>query len=444
MARIQKRTRKGGQTTYVVKWRTPDGHDRTRGGFTTRRAANAYAARAEGAKLRGSDYDPAAGGITFRAAAQAWLASRHDLKPTTIAGYRYALAPAERHRPPARRLSIDATFGGYPLNRITRDDIQAWVAALLAAGKKPNTLRLSVLIVRQVLAQAVVDGRLPSNPADHVRLPSARTTGRTAGSPAIDNPEQFLTAAQVSGLAAATPWPYNVLIHVAAWSGLRAGELGGLLVGDVRLPTAPDRPGALHVTRTLAAVGGDLVYQAPKTKGSQRRVPLTAATMDLLRAYLRDHPRAADPTAPLWPAIRLGPNGSRLGTHKAAARLPVADVEARLVLDWGSPLRHTTFYQRVFQPAVVRAGLPPAVVFHSLRHTYVSLCVAAGIPPLEISRYVGHSTVTTTLSIYAHLFESDHSTAMAALGAMGAPTPDADTGTAVANGNVLPFRRGGG
>jgi integrase len=35
-----------------------------------------------------------------------------------------------------------------------------------------------------------------------------------------------------------------------------------------------------------------------------------------------------------------------------------------------------------------RAGLSAAVKFHSLRHTYASLCVAAGIPPLEISPLV--------------------------------------------------------
>jgi integrase len=54
------------------------------------------------------------------------------------------------------------------------------------------------------------------------------------------------------------------------------------------------------------------------------------------------------------------------------------------------------------------------MVFHSLRHTYVSLCVAAGSPPLEISRFAGHSKVTTPLDIYAHVFADDHSAAMAA------------------------------
>ena len=75
--------------------------------------------------------------------------------------------------------------------------------------------------------------------------------------------------------------------------------------------------------------------------------------------------------------------------------------------------------------------LPPTLKFHSLRHTYASLCVAAGIPPFDISRFMGHAKPTTTLGIYAHLFEDHHAEAMAALGAMGSPA---------SSGNVVPIR----
>lgn len=103
----------------------------------------------------------------------------------------------------------------------------------------------------------------------------------------------------------------------------------------------------------------------------------------------------------------------------ALAENSVKDAEARLQLNWGDPLRHMTFYKAVYRPAVLRAGvLSPGLKFHSLRHTYASICVAAGIPPLEIARFMGHAKVTTTLTAYAHLFEDDHADAMDALGAM--------------------------
>jgi integrase len=59
------------------------------------------------------------------------------------------------------------------------------------------------------------------------------------------------------------------------------------------------------------------------------------------------------------------------------------------------------------------AALSPTLKFHSLRHTYASLCVAAGIPAFDISRFTGHVKPTTTLAVYTHLFDDDHDDAMA-------------------------------
>lgn len=110
-------------------------------------------------------------------------------------------------------------------------------------------------------------------------------------------------------------------------------------------------------------------------------------------------------------------------------------------LDWSAPIRHQTFYKAVFRPAVARANrpgddgptLPPGLTFHALRHTYASVCVAAGIPPLHLSRFMGHARVTTTLAVYTHLFDDDHAETMAALEAMSRPAAP----------NVVPIRRRG-
>jgi hypothetical protein len=69
-----------------VRWRTPDGNERTKGGFRTKKAAEGYAAIEVEPKLRrGLTFDPDAGKLLFRDAAQHWLVSREDLKVTTLA-----------------------------------------------------------------------------------------------------------------------------------------------------------------------------------------------------------------------------------------------------------------------------------------------------------------------------------------------------------------------
>ncbi|MFA5709459.1 tyrosine-type recombinase/integrase [Mycolicibacterium sp.] len=481
MARIQKRETASG-TTYVVKWRAPDGTDRTKGGFDTKRKAEAYATKLANGKLVGIEYDPKSGEIPFRDAAALWLQSRHDLKTRTLDGYREMLAPADQRRGQMAKLGIDAVFGGYPVNTITREHVSAWVERLTKAGRKPSTVRHHYYVVKQVLDQAVQDRRIPFNPAANVKLPTEHSSRGNDPVGVVDDPAKFLTPTQVAALVAAMPWPYNLYVHLAAWSGLRAGELCGLVVADVELPAATfnpnartglavSKPGRLRIERNVIRHGGELAYNTPKTRGSRRTVPLTTETTELLRDYLTEHPRAEEPTAPLFPGMRLTatkPTGiatesdpdsdtrnsraTQASKHwkagenrqaKTLGALTVAEAQSRLVLDWSKPLRHTTYYKAVFRPAVLRANrmfpnakLDDGLVFHSLRHTYVSLCVAAGIKPLDISRFAGHSKVTTTLNIYAHLFEDDHTDAMAALGAMATPTALAGDSAP----NVIPLR----
>jgi integrase len=477
MASVQKRVRASGTTTYVVRWYTADGSERTKGGFRTRKDAKGFAAKADAETLTGMDFDPGKGKLLFRDAAAIWLESRKADTRNNAENHRYALAPAHARRGDGKTLGIDAVFGGYPLNKITREYIQAWVNRLTEAGKRPSTVRHAFWTVRMVLEQAVVDGRLAKNPAEYIKLPTETGTNGGQVGVVVDR-TMFLTPAKVSALVDATPWPYNVLVHVAAWAGLRAAELGGLTIANVELPdppvnpNAPAKPGVLRVQQAARPNGSAVEYGPLKTKQSYRRVPLTAETTALLRDYLAQHPRRDEADAPLWPSMVLthsrptgvratpaAPGAATTSVEEAAAsasakarprrqadalaELSVEDAEKRLVLDWTQPLRHATFYKSVYRPAVLRANkltltakVDPNQSFHSLRHTYASLCLAAGIRPIDIAELMGHRDVKTTLTVYAHLINTDdHTGNMAALGALAAPAP-----TPTYGGNVIRLR----
>lgn len=130
-------------------------------------------------------------------------------------------------------------------------------------------------------------------------------------------------------------------------------------MGDVQLD-GPQR-GLLRVERTVITVDGQPTYDTPKTKGSRRRVPLTPATVDVLRDYLALHPHgpaSENPNlaAPLFPAGRLIPqtptglratddSGRRVvpKAEDALAALTVTEAEARMTLDWAAVVRHPAF-----------------------------------------------------------------------------------------------------
>ena len=67
---------------------------------------------------------------------------------------------------------------------------------------------------------------------------------------------------------------YALAVMFAAFTGLRAGELAGLNVGDLTLPQVLGSAGSVNVTRTRRAVRGGWETSTPKSAKSRRVVPM--------------------------------------------------------------------------------------------------------------------------------------------------------------------------
>lgn len=272
-----------------------------------------------------------------------WLATKAHLRPPTKAKYESAL-----------RIWVLPRWGRVPISTITHSDLVQWVAEI-QAKRSPATTRHTLAVMSQMLTLAVRDGRLHRNVADGVnKLRLARPVQR------------FLSNAEVARLAREMPEPYDLMIVLLAFTGLRFGEAVGLEVGDVDLER-----GRLAVNWSVTEVGGVQHRNAPKTY-RRRAVPLP----EFLFSRLRDSIEGRDPDTPLFPA----PNGALL--------------------------RNSNFRRRFFDPAVHRAGLAPLTP-HNLRDTAASLAVASGANVKAVQRMLGHASASMTLDVYSGLFDSD-------------------------------------
>jgi len=126
-------------------------------------------------------------------------------------------------------------------------------------------------------------------------------------------------------------------------------------------------------------------------------VPLTLATVAVLRGFLATHPRRSEPRAPPFSRARSSrpsrrgdatPRATRVvpTADEALAALSLDDAADRLTLNWSTPLRHGSFYKAVYRLSVLRANrltplavLPSDLRFHALRHTYTWLCVVGWV-----------------------------------------------------------------
>ncbi len=70
-------------------------------------------------------------------------------------------------------------------------------------------------------------------------------------------------------------------------------------------------------------------------------------------------------------------------------------------------LRLPNWRRAVFLTARSQACISPRFRVHDLRHTAASLMIQAGYPPKMLQEIMGHTSITTTLDLYGHLYPGD-------------------------------------
>lgn len=315
-------------------------------------------------------------GVTFRELAHEyldWLEHVRDAKPSTLVGHRSLLAEVGQSRRRGRRVSegrIMAALGDRPAREITTREVETLLRSVAARGVAPRTVNGTREIVCAIFNYGMRPSThdLPANPAaatDRRRVPEAGplsfyspeeiealARSLAAGShrdlrrPAVSDEETEARAGEDAQDAE--------LIRVAAYAGLRRGELVALRWRDVDF--------ARHKITVRRAVSGDVEVRSTKSRRA-REVPLP----DQAAVALERLSRRGDFTSP---------------------------DDYVFVNRWGRRIDGSALKRR-FDRARDAAGLE-VLRFHDLRHTYGSLLVAGGIDLASVKAAMGHAQISTT------------------------------------------------
>lgn len=352
--------RKRGNVFYL-KYRGPDGHqvqkmlgpawtERSRppvGYYTRRTAEEALQAILTDAR-RGTLDVPRRGGRTFGDACAEWLRyveTERSIAPSTLIGYRSVTDV------------LLAEFGeNVALEKLTTESIDVYRARLLAEGKlSARTIQKRLIQLHGILKRAKRLKWISANPAEDVERVRVRRSGDF----------NVLTPIEVEAVArSAMDAMYAALFVVAAFTGLRLGELRALRWGDVDFAT---HTVFVRYSRTQGGLG------RPKSK-RVRSVPLIDRAAAELDALSRRE-------------LFVGPDDlvfcSPLG-------MPLDEGDMR-----------DGFYDALRAAGLgrMRTKLEP-IVFHDLRHTFGTLAVQAW-PLHDVQAYMGHADIQTTM-IYVH------------------------------------------
>lgn len=354
--------KRGSTWSYVCRVRDPaTGKKRPqwKGGFRTQDDAIAARDNARVSARRGTSVLPSR--MTVAQYLDAWIEeAASQVRPTTLESYKMHM-----------RVYLKPRIGGELLQEITPTMVQALYGVLQReTGLSASTVRLVAATLRKACADAVDKGYLPANPADRrAKLPKVDQDRDGAGE------LQVWTSAELAALLDHVRddrlYP---MWRLAAWTGMRRGELLGLTWRDLDLEA-----GVLRVQRARVIVtSGDVRESKPKTAKGRRNVDLDLVTLATLKAWQKRQEREREAWPGEWP------------THGLL-----------FTLEDGTPL-YPAHVSRWFNRHVQAAGVP-RIRLHDLRHTHASLLLAAGVPVKVVSERLGHATPGFTLNTYQHL-----------------------------------------
>ena len=258
---------------------------------------------------------------------------------------------------------------GVTLAGLQARKIQSFYLHELETLKAASVIRLHANL-HKALKYAVQLDLIPGNPVDKVERPKLEKY--MAGYYTAEEMEKLFEAARGHRL--------ELIIQFAAFYGMRRGEILGLRwdAVDLEAKTITIR----HTVTTASLEGKHVLIQADraKTKSSLRTLPLVDSFAERLWALKE------------WQAYN----------EKLCGNCYNPKYKGYLFVDEMGNLILPNAVTEGFAKLLAANGLRK-IRFHDLRHSCASLLLKKGVPMKQIQEWLGHSDISTTANIYAHL-----------------------------------------
>lgn len=289
-----------------------------------------------------------------------WLDSLHWARETTLAGYRYNLAP------------LREAHGALAVQKLTRLHLDRLVAALKKGGTKTEkghvrrpwsarSLKRTVETTVMALDYAIERKLLSHNVAAAMKPKRGKTV----------KPKPY-TPAEVSKVLKSLEGNRDGHVWFLALSGLRRSELGGLRWSGVHFGAK-----TLDVQIGRASAGGTAVEDDPKTESGIRTLPMDDEMVEVLR---RAHRLQAAEKLALGEAYN---DGDYVACNPD-----------------GTPYHPDTLTHR-WAKTIKKAGVRH-IRLHDARHTCGTTMHLRKVPLAVIAAWLGHADASVTARIYTH------------------------------------------
>lgn len=285
-------------------------------------------------------------------------------------------------------------IGHIKLTKLKKSDIENMYKILLTGGRADGKGGLNVKTVHNValclhraLQTAVENEFIIKNPANIAKVPTLKSTNSKKCEIEILSKQE-----QKALMAVCDNSPYGMGILTALYTGVRMGELLGIMWSDIdfgrKTISISRQVSRLHDYSPNAQAKTRLgVQNDTKTKTSMRVISMSNNLTERLLQYKTEQDE-----------------------HIKKWGMAYNNLDMVFAREDGFYIDPSTFRDKYIKK-LSEAGLKQ-YTFHALRHTFATRALEAGIPVKVVSKILGHASVQITMDTYQHVLPELQSEAM--------------------------------
>ena len=287
-----------------------------------------------------------------------WIAEikGNNIRPNTIRNYK------ERYKH-----NIKEYIGCMPLSEVKPLHCQN-VLNRMADSYCNSTIRQTSMTMYGLFESAVENELILKNPMTKAVKCTTGKDSKPKRVLTIDEQKLFLETVRNSS-------NYNQYAFLLQ-TGLRTGEMIGLKWSDIDFPKK-----ILHVRRSMEYrySVGEWKIGEPKSKSGYRDVPLTTEAIEILE--------------------------DQKAKNKALKTVQMEFSDFVFLSRKGEPTKNSAYDSKLFYYCD-KAGIP-RFSMHTLRHTFATRCIEAGMRPKTLQTILGHSNISITMNLYVHVTDEE-------------------------------------
>lgn len=251
------------------------------------------------------------------------------------------------------------------VTKITKEDIKDFREYLTNKALSNNTTNKIILLTKQILDVGISKHIINENPAKGLKKLPIEKKQMKFWTP--DQFKVFLAAIHEDEL------PYAIFYKTAYLTGMRVGELLALNWTDIDFAN-----NYIFVSKTYNFFDGQPNITTPKTKYSNRKIKINPKLAAELQSW-------------------------KIHQKNLFEKFLIEHSDSTLIFQFRIDYSTKHTFGKKLITICKRTTLDP-IRLHDLRHSHVALLIYQKEDYNTIKERLGHSSITTTIDVYGHLF----------------------------------------